>query len=231
MFITEEQLAARLGNPRNLANRFHNGRQIIDKATDAYKDVSEVVSEEVSEEVSNENQEFQTENAGENEGQENLHQEGIQFRTINRPGNNRPWLSKEERTRIATDVASAPINGNQTRSEIAKTYSVRPSTVTDIANKTRRIEDTPRSVDQAKLDSALGVVRETSINRLMTSLGQLTEDKISAHNAKDISTICANMAKVVQQTIPQDKVAQAINLIVYTPEMRKESNFEIVEIG
>ena len=227
MFITEEQLSERLANPRNLANRFKNGRQIIDdKATDVSEDVCDVKEHGVSN-ATTENTQFQTEECE----AKDVHQEGIQFRTINRPGNNRPWLSKEERTRIATDVASAPINGNQTRSEIAKTYSVRPSTVTDIANKTRRIEDTPRSVDQAKLDSALGVVRETSINRLMTSLGQLTEDKISAHNAKDISTICANMAKVVQQTIPQDKVAQAINLIVYTPEMRKESNFEIVEIG
>ena len=205
MFLTEEQLAARLASPRNLANRFSNGRQI-----------------EI--EVCDENQE-------EPQEREDLHQEGIQFREIKRPGNNRPWLSKEERTRIATDFASSTLDEHKTRTEIAKTYSVTPSTVSDIVNGTRRIEDSSRSVDQSKIDSVLDSVREKAVDRLMTGLGQLTEDKISAHTAKDISAICANMAKVVQQTIPQEKTAQAINLIVYTPEMRKESHFEIVEIG
>lgn len=160
-----------------------------------------------------------------------LHQEGVQHREIKRPGNNRSWLSKEDRTRISADVTSASIDQHETRTEIAKRYGVVPSTVTDIANNTRRALDTNRSVDQAQIDRSLDAVREAAIERLMSGLNKLTDDKIDAHNGKEISAICSNMAKVVQQTIPQDKAAQAINLIVYTPEMRKEQHFDVIEVG
>lgn len=219
MFITEEQLNSRLKNPRNLANRFGNlsKREVYD---------AEIV---------------ETENKIEQNKipqSETLHKEGIQFRTIARPGNNRPWLSKSERTGIAADFASATCvfdkNDDKietkTMTEIARAHNVQVSTVSDIVNGTRRVADSERSVDQAKVDLALDKVREVAIDKLMAGLGQLTEDKISVHNAKDISTICYNMAKVVQQTIPQEKGGQPINLIVYTPELRAEKNFDVVEV-
>lgn len=204
MFLTEEQLTARLENPRNLANRFKGGRHACAK-----------------------------EQVPESEIFQDVHQEGIQFREIKRPGNNRSWLSSEDRTRIATEVAlaSGDIDENRTtQTEVARRYSVQPSTVSDIVNNARRVPDKPRSVDQARIEAALDSVREKATNRLHESLDQLTTDKISAHNAKDISAICANMAKVVQQTLPQEKGTQNINLIVYTPELRQEKNFDSVEV-
>lgn len=218
MFITDDQLRERLASSRNLANRFRNGKEIRNGTSG----LSEGFDSSC-EEISNEDRVL-------NEGPQGISQEGIQLREIKRPGNNRPWLSKSERTRIATDVATQTLNAYQTRSEIAKTYGVAPSTVTDIANKTRRIEGGPRAVDQAKVDLELDAVREKAIDRLMSGLGQLTEEKVAAHNGKDISQICANMAKVVQQTIPQEKGAQAINLIVYSPELRNEKHYDVIEV-
>lgn len=151
-------------------------------------------------------------------------EKGIQFREIKRPGNNRTWLSQSERT----EIAIASIGEKQT--EVARRYGVEVSTVSDIVNNARRVENGPRSTDQLKVDMALDAVRVTATNKLQASLNLLTEDKISGHNAKDISAICANMAKVVQQTIPQEKGGQSINLIVYTPELRKEANFDSVEV-
>lgn len=207
MFITEDQLRERLNSPRNLANRFKNGREI----SDATEKESEPKAEDI---VS-----------------KDVHQESIQFREIKRPGNNRPWLSKQERTGIAADYATQTCDGNKvTQKEIAEKYGVQISTVSDIVNGSRRVPESPRSVDQAKVDAQLDKVREAAIDKLMVGLGQLTDDKVSAHNAKDISAICANMARVVQQTIPQEKSAQQINLVVYTPELRKEQNFNSIEV-
>jgi hypothetical protein len=64
----------------------------------------------------------------------------------------------------------------------------------------------------------------------MDSLGQITSDKISVHTAKDISAIAANMSKVVKDTIPDKVQPQSINLVVYTPELRNEKSFEVIEI-
>lgn len=221
MFITEEESDNILKNPRNLANRFKNGKEIKD-AKIIESRISERPQETEGQGISS--SESQAENG------EKLYEGGIQFREIKRPGNNRPWLPKSVRTRIAADVATASVYRDKTRTEIAKEYGVQVSTISDIANGTRRVEDSPRSVEQEKVDLALDAVREKAIDKLMAGLGHLSDEKVSAHNGKDISVICANMARVVQQTIPQEKAAQQINLVVYTPELRAEKNFDVVEI-
>ena len=217
MYISEKQMSERLNSPRNLANLLRK-----DKVNYAKEDgTNRVSAESKSEGLSSEE-----------EGRQKLHESGIQHREIKRPGNNRPWLSQQERTRIYTEATESSSDGDKirTQTEIARTHGIQVSTVSDIVNNVRRVDNTPRSVDQKVMDAQLDAVREKAIDKLMAGLGQLTEDKISAHNAKDISSICANMAKVVQQTIPQEKTAQPINLIVYTPELRAEKNFDIVEI-
>ena len=227
MFITESQLKERLENPRNLANCIRDGKIVEHLENEAENYATEIVESGISETETTEDQIFETKD----ESREELHQTSIQHREIKRPGNNRPWLSQQERTRIFTEVAAAPLDDNKiTHTEIALRHGVAVSTVSDIANHVRRVPDTDRSVNQAEIDKALDKVREAAIDRLMAGLGQLTNDKIAAHNAKDISSICSNMARVVQQTIPQDKAAQQINLIVYTPELRQEKNFDVVEI-
>lgn len=220
MFITEDQLKERLNSPKNLANRFKRGKLLEDRPfpdrnlledNDATESGSPTISQETQSRWL-ENQESKCVN--------------IEHKEIRRPGNNRPWLSQQERNQIAISFA----NGNETQTEIALRHHVEVSTVSDIVNNHRRVENSPRSVDQAKLDHALDKVREAAIDRLMSGLGNLTDDKISALGAKETSIVCANMAKVVQQTIPQEKSAQQINLIVYTPELRKEQNFDSVEV-
>lgn len=218
MFITEEESNNILNNPRNLANRWKNGREIRKGDIYAKSGISEIHNE-----------------IGPQEGapafdEQGIYKEGIQFREIKRPGNNRPWLSQSERTRIKTDATTASIDKHETRTEIAQKFGVRVSTISDIANGVRRVEDSPRSAEQEKVDLALDAVREKAIDKLMAGLGHITDEKVQAHNAKDISVICANMARVVQQTIPQEKTAQQINLVVYTPELRAEKNFDVVEI-
>lgn len=228
MFITEEESDNILNNPHNLANRFKNGKEVrrisyADSLRSSVIDGEEYATPTKDSEVG-------TEEGPPEIPRQGIHEESIQHREIKRPGNNRPWLSKSVRTRIAADVASSPLNGNQTRTQIAQKYGVQVSTVSDIANNVRRVPDSARSVEQEKVDLALDAVREKAIDKLMAGLGQITEEKVQAHNAKDISVICANMARVVQQTIPQEKTAQQINLVVYTPELRAEKNFDVVEI-
>lgn len=238
MFITEEQLNERLANPRNLANRFKNGREVRFMNSEEYINAANDQSWSSESEKTTESSGIGSEEPKciqEQNGQK-IYESRIQHREIKRPGNNRPWLSQQERTRIAADYTPSSSDflkdgfKTRTKTEIAREYGVQVSTVSDITNGTRRVEDSPRSVDKKVIDEQLDEVREKAIERLMAGLGQLTEDKVSAHNAKDISVICANMARVVQQTIPQEKAAQQINLVVYTPELRTEKSFEIVEV-
>lgn len=197
MFITEEQLEERLNSPRNLANLFKRGKLVQNDETEISETTDQI------EQTTNQ----------------------IEFREIKRPGNNRPWLSSEERNQIAFER----IEG-KSQTEIALRHGVEVSTVSDIVNNTRRAENTSRSVNQAEIDRALDKVREAAIDKLMSSLGHLTDDKISALGAKDLSSVASNMARVVQQTMPQEKAGVSINLVVYTPELRQEKNFDSVEV-
>lgn len=228
MFITEEQLENRRKNPKNLANSFNSGRE------NKYAPIIESrLSEIPSKKTSSGPQIEESECLPEQDGS-TIHESSIQHREIKRPGNFKPWLSKSERTGIAAEFATSAYNIDGTRktqTEIARSHGVQVSTVSDIVNDTRRAPNTSRSVDKQKVEEALSEVRDAAIGKLNLSLRELTEDKISSLSAKDISLICDNMSKVVARTIPQENNnGQQINLVVYTPEMRTEKSFEVVEI-
>jgi uncharacterized protein YjbJ (UPF0337 family) len=229
MEITEKQLEERLNNPQNLANRFRNGR--------IYAEISEGgISTSETEEAPCRTEEQESEclvplSTEIKSGRNGDGESQLTHRIIKRPGNCRPWLSKSERTGIA--LAGTNRRGGrstQTQQEIAKAYGVQVSTVSDITNNVRRIEDGDRHQDQGQIDQVIEDAKDAAINRLMASLGQITDDKISAHTAKDISSIAANMAKVVKDISPDKQLPQSINLIVYTPELRNEKTYEVVEI-
>jgi hypothetical protein len=84
---------------------------------------------------------------------------------------------------------------------------------------------------KARLDDSLSTVRDRAMDRLLSSLNLLDDEKMEKCNAKDISAISGNMAKVMAMTLPKD-AEQNIHaqLIVYAPTQVNESRFEVVEI-
>jgi hypothetical protein len=84
---------------------------------------------------------------------------------------------------------------------------------------------------KSKLDEALGTVRDKAMDRLLSSLNLLDDEKIKKASAKDISAISANMSKVMSSTLPKD-TGSVVNaqLIVYAPTQVNESHFDTVEI-
>jgi len=82
-----------------------------------------------------------------------------------------------------------------------------------------------------RLDESLSLVRDKAMDRLLSSLDLLDDEKIGKANAKDISSISANMSKVMTSTLPKETQTNVhAQLIVYAPTQINESNFDIVEI-
>lgn len=89
----------------------------------------------------------------------------------------------------------------------------------------------PNPALKAKLDADLEKVRDKALDRLLSSLDLLDNDKIKKSTARDISTISGNMAKVMAATLPKDpNEGVRAQLIVYAPTQVTENKFEIVEI-
>jgi hypothetical protein len=86
-------------------------------------------------------------------------------------------------------------------------------------------------ISEARVQDALDAARDKALQKLMLSLGLITEDKLQDLNATALSTVARNMATVVERSMPKEDRNSRINLVLYAPELRKESGFKIVEIG
>lgn len=126
-------------------------------------------------------------------------------------------LTVEERTEIATR-ARIGIDPK----EIASEFNTTVGNVSSIKHGNARI-------NESEVESRIEKVRDLALERLMTSLGFMTNDKLEKCSAKDLSTIAANMSRAVEKTGPREGNNNT-QVIIYAPEIRKETSFKVVEI-
>lgn len=86
------------------------------------------------------------------------------------------------------------------------------------------------SLDEEKLHEQLSKARDVAVDKLLTSMGLITSEKLNKENAQGLSRIAANMARVVEKTLPKESSDNNVQVIVYCPEQRSESSFKIVEV-
>jgi hypothetical protein len=216
MFITEDQARERLSSPDNLANRFNINAARQKRAPE------EAHAQET---PSPETPDLETNSAARPKIEDGKIEDGggvqpIEHRTISRPGQRRSWLPTTERTEIAIEAKL----GERRQEEIAAAHGISQVAVA-------KIKAGEGLQDEAGVEQALEIARSKALDRLMKSLGLLTDDKISALNAREISAVAANMARVVEKTMPDKDRQGHINLVIYTPELRSEKSFEVVEVG
>lgn len=130
-------------------------------------------------------------------------------------------LSIEERTDIAIETRL----GEKTEI-VAQNHEVREITAAKIKSGARDSGE----IDEKRVTETISQVRDKALDRLMHSLGLLDNDKLSGCNAKDLSIIAANMGRVVEKTAPKEQQGAQVNVIIYSPELRKEASFEKIEI-
>jgi transcriptional regulator with XRE-family HTH domain len=84
--------------------------------------------------------------------------------------------------------------------------------------------------DEARVERQLSEVRDIALGKLMLSLGLITEDKLQDCGADTLARVAAHMSKVIEKSMPRQDPRANINLVIYTPEMKKETGFKVVEI-
>jgi transcriptional regulator with XRE-family HTH domain len=143
----------------------------------------------------------------------------ITEKVITLPGKNKPNLTQETRTDIAIRTRLG-----ESQVEIARAAGLNPLTVNNIA------QGKTKGIDEEKVERVIGQARDLALERLMSSLGLLTEDKLSGCSAKDLSVIASNMGRVVEKIQTKETQPDNINFIIYAPELKQEKSFEVVEI-
>lgn len=135
-------------------------------------------------------------------------------------GKNRINLTTEERTNIAIESRL----GTKSQTEIARANNLRVLTVANIhSGKTK-------GIDEERVKQVTNNVRDLALERLMASLGLLTDDKLTGCSAKDLSTIASNMGRVVEKIQDKVETPDNINFIIYSPELKQERAFDVIEV-
>jgi transcriptional regulator with XRE-family HTH domain len=218
MFITEEQARERLSSPDNLANSFTRRKENIDaEKCESGPPTSEATKTpswpEIEEPESIES--LSTETVGESEHRS----DGITLKQPKRAGGRGPGLSKQERTEITIAASTSGLFGEakETQREIAARHGISQIAVA-------KIKAGEGARDEVAVERALEEARSRAVDRLMASLGLLTDEKISGLDARGISQVAANMARVVEKTTPQAVNQNTISIIV-APQIRNEDSF------
>lgn len=185
MFLTEEQLDARLKSESNLANRFSRP----DSSGSTQQPQEEVKVPEVIEK---------------------------QIPHIGRTTISIPIP-------VRTEIAIRARLGER-QETLAQEFGTCQENVSNIKNG--KIQ----GVNEAEVSETISKVRDKALDRLMTSLGLLTDDKLSGCSAKDLSVIASNMGRVVEKTLPKSEAPDRVMLVVYTPEIKPEKNYNSVEV-
>jgi hypothetical protein len=135
-------------------------------------------------------------------------------------GKNRINLTKDERTNIAI----ATRTGAKTQTEVARASNLQLLTVNNIhSGKTK-------GIDEARVKEVTDSVRDQALDRLMASLGLLTDDKLSGCSAKDLSVVASNMGRVFDKIRDKVETPDNINFIIYSPELKQERAYDVIDI-
>jgi hypothetical protein len=144
-----------------------------------------------------------------------------------------------DRSRICTRVVSssppatrAPVVVRATAGALAIQSSV-PEVAEEFQLSPNSVREATHSHNpevKSRVDNAIERVRDLALDKLMESLGLITEEKVKKSTARDISVIAANMSRVVENVTPK-QVGGNVQLVLYAPNrVAKESDFTIVEV-
>lgn len=142
-----------------------------------------------------------------------------------------PDRHRHGRTKGATELddMTKEIAGTLTRlsgpAAVAEAFEIAPSTAHHLGKA-----DGKKSGDiREKLEKNLGRVRDVALDRLLSSINLIEDDKLEGLGAKDLSTVASNLSRVVEKTLPKEmQQAPTAQLIVYAPTIAKEEHYETV---
>lgn len=144
----------------------------------------------------------------------------IEIVPLGQPGNKeKPKLDPEQKDEIAFRARAGE---NQTT--LAKEFHVSQSAIGEI-------EQGRTKVDEVAVQTRLDQVQDVAMNKLLESLGYISSDKLDKCKATDLSSIAANMSKVVSNVrVKTNDTGPIVNVNVYAPELRNERTFKTIEV-
>ena len=133
--------------------------------------------------------------------------------------------TQEERELIGT------LANLDTSTNVSKSFNVPGSTIRTWKQGVTSINPKHCSNNfKEAIDRNLHRVRSTALDKLMESLGLLTTDKMKDLNAVQIASVADKMGNLIVKTAPQSGIGTNVNVVVFTPNQKPMTEFDVMEI-
>jgi len=153
---------------------------------------------------------------------------------IHMPKKGRPEGCIETPESIRKLIAGDAIDGIATTKEIAKEYDVSMSSVNaykgDSTSTDRMVNKIVDSDLKRHNDNKRKKLNSLAHKVSRKALEHITDEKLEASKATDLSQIAANAARVIDKTTPKEPNSPVTNNIhFYSPQQIRKENFEVVD--
>lgn len=125
----------------------------------------------------------------------------------------------EQKPREARALAGILAAQGEPVSEVARLMQMTPNQVRT-ATKSPKLPEVTSTVEK---------VREIALDKVMTALNLMTEDKFENASLKDLSMVASNVSKIIEKTSPKES-GPTVQLLVYAPQQREENFYKVLDV-
>lgn len=130
-------------------------------------------------------------------------------------------------------IAEEAING-ASNGELAKAFGVSESSVSAYKNGATSTKSYNNGDEKLKtvVERTRERIHSRASNKLLKALTEITDEKLKDARATDLSTIAANMSRVIEKTSPKEDIGKIQNNIIFvSPTQISENNYEIIDVS
>ncbi len=235
MFITQEDLLARLqrtnGNKETVASKLPEEEYIADEQSE-----DSMFAPAPAEKSETDNSEFSAASASNQQSAIDSLLDGIDSPDVLEVQEKR-FRGKTPGAKNIPDFLRPLIGASCLLSGVRETQEAfgLASTATPVhASKGKTSQYSPIDEEQkAQVNKIVGeaedAIKDAAVEKLMSALGHLTDDKMSKSKGVEVSTIAKNMASIVNKITPKEKdVINPTQIIIYAPAQKDLSHYDTI---
>lgn len=152
---------------------------------------------------------------------------------FNQTGASRKKGSIEVPSAIRKVVQEESLVGTKSK-ELQKIFGVSQSSVS--AYKTGQTSLNPSSGKDSELvehkAQAIEKIETQARSKILSALGLLTDEKIDAGDARDISGVAKDLSGVIKNLQPDaGTTSQPMQVLIYSPRKSKEEDFDVIDLS
>lgn len=210
------KIKERLDSPNNLANRFNipvPSSATVEPTVLNWKKTDDYERARVIEE--------DQQNSGDIQISPEFQRDNLTVRSTKRE----PYTYK--RVPDAVKIIAGTLAISEKQHVIAKEFGMSQTEVSYIERRDPRVVNP--EVNQ-KLDQNMLAVKDAAMDRLLKSLGCITDDKLANAKVQTVSAVAANMARVVKDMSPEARDDNRVQIMIYSPPQKTEDSYQTVNV-